>query len=434
MNIVIIGSGTGGLFTAVTIKKQNRDAQITFVDKKDFDLLHPCGLPYVLEGKVDSFEKLKSDLPDMGFVKMHQHEAISVNPSDKKVEIRNLESETSQLDYDKLVIASGASAVVLPVSGVDLKGVFTLDNWENSFALSEMAKTAKKATVVGAGAIGLETANALKERGLEVTIVEMLPCALAKAIDPDMSKILEEYLKTKGINLMFDSKVEEIKGNNNVESVVVNGNIMETDIVVMAAGVKPNTDFLKDSGITMGKWGITVNEQMQTNFPDIYAVGDCVQTKSLIDCRDWMMQLAVAAYKQGIVAGNHILGNDAAYKGALTTFSSKIGDMEVAATGFNSHCVDAIAGKAKALTRPEWCSGGKDLTIKLLVDKTGKLLGGQAVGEEGAAHRIDVVSTAIKAGFSIYDFSEIELTYCPAISETYDVLMQAADNAIRKLR
>jgi len=435
MKVVIIGSGTGGLFTAVTIKKRMRDAEIIFIDKKDFDLLHPCGLPYVIEGRVDSFDKLKDSLPEMGFTIMHKHEAVGIMHQEKKVLAKDLDNdEEKQIEYDKLVVATGASSFVPPVPGVELDGVYTLDSWEKSFALSEKANNVKNAVVVGAGAIGLETANALKERGLEVTIVEMMPCALAKAIDPDMAKILQDHLEQKGIKMMFDAKLEAIKGAGKVEQVTVNSSDLPADIVVMAAGVRPNIEFLKESGMNIGKWGIIVDDKMRTSIQDVYAVGDIVQIKSLIDSRDWMMQLAVAAYKQGVVAGMDILGIEASYKGALTTFSTKISDLEIAATGFTTHCIpDAIIGKASGHTKPKWCQGAVEITVKLLADMNGRIVGGQAIGRAGSGHRIDIVATAITAGFTLQQLSETEMTYCPAVSETYDVLMQAADNALRKL-
>lgn len=439
MKIVIIGSGTGALFTTLTIKKHNRDAEIIIIDKKDFELLHPCGLPYVIEGKINSFEDLKSKMPQLGQQFFLKTEIIGVNFNEKKVFAKSLENnEKLDISYDKLVIASGSSALIPPIEGAIEhlnKGLFSIDNFENSFNLSVYAKKSSSAVVVGAGAIGLETAVALKKKGLDVTIVEMLDYALPKAIDKDISNILEEHLKSLGIKLLFNSKLEKVTGNEKIESVTINGEEIKTDMVVMAAGVKPNIEYLNDSNLEIGKWGIIVNDKMQTNIPDVYAVGDCVQIKSMIDNRDWMMQLAVAAYKQGIVAGKNIVGQKKFYKGALTTFTSKIGDLEIAATGFNSHFSgeNIIIGKIKGQTKPEWCHGGADVTVKIIANKeSGKILGGQAIGKVGAAERINVISTAIQARFDIYDLSETELTYCPQISETYDVLMQAVDNAIRK--
>jgi len=434
MKTVIIGSGTGGLFAAITIKKNDRDAEVVFIDRKDFDLLHPCGLPYVIEGKVDSFDQLKDKLPEMGFTVMRRHEATGI--SGKAVKARNLE-DNGEIDvpFDRLIIATGSHAFIPPIPGVELKGVFRVDSWQEAFALAEYMKQSKKAVIIGAGAIGLETAHALKVKEIDVTVIEMLACAFAKTFDPDMAQLLQDYLTESGIGQMYNARLESVNGSEKVESVTVNGQVIETDIVVLATGVRPSIDFLKDSGIEIGKWGIKVNERMQTNLPDVYAVGDCVQIKSRIDNRDWMMQLAVAAYKQGIVAGKNIAGRDAVYKGALTTFSSKIGEMEVAATGFNQHCIDCaqVIGRATGHTKPEWCQGGEQVTVKIICDQSGKIIGGQAVGKQGAAQRIDVVSTAIQAGFTAHDLSETELTYCPAISETYDVLMQAADNALRRL-
>ncbi len=428
MKTVLLGSGTGALFTMLAIRKHDREAELVVVDEKDFELLHPCGIPYVIEGRVDSLDKLKGKMPALGQTMMLGHSVVSVNTGEKKVEVENLGThERTFIDYDNLVICTGSSAVVPPVPGADLPHVFKIDSHDDAVRIKDFE--ASSAVIVGAGAIGLETAYALRRKGLDVTIVEMLGSLLPKAIDPDMSALAENYLKSQGINIMLNSKLESIEEGH----VIVDGNKVDAGMVILSVGVKPNTGFLDGSGVEVGKWGIVVNERMQTNVPGIYAVGDCVQVKSLIDGRDWMMQLAVAAYKQGTVAGMNICGRDSAYRGALTTFASRIGDIEVAATGFNSHFAgEAVIGKSNGYTKPEWCGDASDVTVKLLVNKEGKILGGQAVGA-GAAERINVVSAAISAGMDIFGLSSVELCYCPAVSETYDVLMQAADNAIRRL-
>ncbi len=428
------------MFAGITIKKHSMDTDVTFIDNKSFDMLHPCGIPYVIEGRIGDFEHLKHELPDMGFKRYMRHEIKKIDPSQKTVEAENLDSGGRiTVKYDRLIIATGASAIMPPVPGIEgtpPKGVFKIDRYEDSIAISDFAKKGMAAAVIGAGAIGLETAYALKKRGLDVFLVEMLPYALAKAIDQDISKVLEDYLSGMGVKLMFNSKLERVNASEKVDSIIVDGKEIPCSMIVLAAGVRANTKFLEGSGIDMGKWGIVVNEKMQTSVPDIYAVGDCVQLKSLIDKRDWMMQLAVAAYKQGVVAGMNIAVREKLYKGALTTFVSKIGELEIAATGFNSHFAgeNIVVGKARALTKPEWCGGGSEITVKIIADKgTGKILGCQAVGKEGVAERVNVASTAIQAGFTVHELSETELAYCPAVSQTYDALMQAADNAIRRL-
>lgn len=438
MKIIIIGMGTGGLFSAVTIKKIKRDAEIVFFDKKDFDILHPCYLPYAIEGRVNFFDSLKSELPDMGFIKFHKHEVKKIIPNEKKLLVENLNNkEISEHNYDKLIIASGGKQFIPDMPGIKLRGVFSVNGYRESFELSEYIKTCKKAVIAGAGAIGLETAIALKKRGLDVTVVEMMKNTLPNSLDSDIAMILDDYLKKQGIALMFNSKLMEIKGKEKVSSVVLNTkeNIkeLETDLVVLAMGVRGNHEFV-GTDIDMGKYGIITNERMQTNHPDIYAIGDCIQVKSFIDNRNTSMHLAVAAYKQGLVAGKNILGIPAKYKGALGTFASKIGDMQVAATGFHSDTknIETISGKAKSLTKPSWFSG-EDITFKIISDKNGMLIGGQAIGFSGAAARINMLCAAISSRASVYNLTEMEMAYCPEVSETYDVLMQAADNLIRKI-
>jgi NADH oxidase (H2O2-forming) len=244
---------------------------------------------------------------------------------------------------------------------------------------------------------------------------------------------MQEHMEGKGIRFRMGSTLSRLNGLDKLESVEIDGQSIACDMLVLAVGVRGNTGLARDAGLLIGRWGIKVNQFMQTSDPDIYAIGDCVEIKSRIDGRDTLMQLAVAAYKQGVVAGNHICGQSRPYHGALCTFATKIGSLEAAATGFASEdSPESVSGKASGSIRPEWCHSGGRATVKLISARNGKLLGCQAVGE-GASERVNIASAAIQAGFSAYDLSETELCYCPAVSDTYDILMQAADNLIRRL-
>lgn len=442
MEIIIVGLGAGGLFAAIAAKRQNRDAKVTVVEKRAYEMYSPCGMPFYLAGKVDSIEKLKhsANLDSMHIQKMLNCEVFNIDKENGILHVEDLTThEPLALNYDSLIIATGSSALIPPIPNAQnlyRKGVFSIDTLEDVHLINEWVKTNKKVVVVGAGAIGLETAHALSDR-CKVTVVEMLGSALPKSIDEDMSKIVEEYLAADGITLLFNKKIEQINGVQKLEGITVSGEMIESNTVIIAAGVKPNLGIAQKAGITIGQWGIQVNERMLTSHKNIYAVGDCVQIQSLINHKPWMMQLAVAAYQQGTVAGINAAGGSATYKGALTTFVSKIGEIEVAATGFNSvnaKDYDILPVKVKGRSKPEWYPGSSEITLKLVVDrKSRKLLGGQAIAREGAAWRVNVISLAISAGMTVDELSKVEFAYCPAISETYDVLSQAADLAVRRL-
>jgi NADH oxidase (H2O2-forming) len=440
MRIILAGLGAGGLFAGIAVKKRNPKAKLIIVDKKDYDLLSPCGLPFAIEGIVPSFEDVVHEyhLPDIE--KYMKHEVIKLDPKNKKITALH-EGTKFDLEYDKLILDLGSSPFIPPIPGAfELlnKGVFTVSDIYDCSNLKKWAKPQQKAIVVGAGAIGLETAVALRHNGMEVVVIEMLDSVLPKAIDSDMADILSVHLDELGIKVMKGSRLEKINGEDKVKSVVIDGHETDTHLVVMASGVKQNCEIARTAGLEVGRFGIVTNERMQTSDPDIYAIGDCVQVKNAMDGKDWTMQLAVAAYRQGLVAGTNAAGGNDEYMGALTTFASKIGEIEVAATGYNSHFAkergyDIFSVKAKGLTRPDWFPGAQEIVLKVIFNKKdGKIIGAQCIAPQGAAGRINVMSTAISAGFDVHRMQNIELAYCPAVSETYDVINKAADIASKK--
>ena len=423
VKIVIIGLGAAGFGAALAAKKQDRNAEITILDNKDFDLMHQCGLPFVLEGKIKDFSNLKYSInaDKMGIKLLGNCLVNKLEFNEKNIHFLNKKNNKNEIiNYDKLIIASGSKPFIPPIKTNNK--IFTVHNMEDTKDLEKNIKKGEKAIIIGAGAIGLETAVALKKKGMNVMVMDMLPSTFPKAIDKDMSEILEEKLKEKGIKIELGKKIEEIK---------------EKALVVMATGVKPNIDFLINSGIKINKFGIEVNEKMETSVRDVYAAGDCCCVKSLINKQEMPSQLANNAYMEGTIAGINAAGGNKGYNGILNTFVSLIDDIEVAATGFNSFFADyykikTITGKAKGKSRPEWFGASEELTVKIIANEKGKIIGGQAVGD-GAKERINIISTAIKAGFGLKDVSELELVYCPAVSDYYDVLVMAAELGLRKL-
>lgn len=422
-DIVIIGLGAAGFGAALSAKKQDRNADITIIDNKDFDLLHQCGLPFVLEGKIKSFSELKHliNAEKMGMKLLGNCEVKKLDLSDETVYYFNKKNgKEEKIKYDKLIIATGSKPFIPPIKTENK--VFTVHTIKDTEELSRNAKKGEKAIIVGAGAIGLETAVALKKKGMDVKVVDMLPLTFPKSIDKDISEILEEKLKEKGIKIEFGNRIDEIK---------------EKAIVVMATGVRPNIDFLKDIKIKTSNLGVEVNEKMETSARSVYAAGDCCCVDNLISMERWNSILANNAYREGVIAGCNAAGGDKKFSGILGTFVSVIDDIEVAATGLNQYLADfqkikTVTGKAKGKNRPEWFGPAKELVVKLIADSKGKVIGGQAIGE-GAKERVNIISTAIKAGFTLKDISELELAYCPAVSDYYDVLVMAAEIGMRKI-
>lgn len=429
MKLVIIGLGTAGFAAMFAAKKTNPSIEIIVIDPKDFDLLHICGLPYGV-GQELELDSLKHNLglEDMG-VKKIKGKAVKLDTKAKLVEVDNGE----KIQYDKLIVASGAQAFIPPVEGAEL--VYTIRPLENAKKFKEAVKKAKRIAIIGAGAAGLEVAGGLAKQEKEVSVIEMKPRLLPNFLDQDISDLLKKKLEEKGIKFYIPRAVERIAK----RYVLAEGNkAVKSDVTLMAAGSKANIDFLKDSGILIDK-AVIVNNKQQTNIPDVYAVGDIIQTKSLINGRPIFAKGAIPAYRQGTIAGINVAGGSEKYKGALNTFVTIIDNIELAAIGFSesyakSQNIETVFGRVKGTDIASWFPNAKDLTVKIIADKkTGKIIGAQALGN-GAAKRIEVVATAIASNMNIEDIQNLELAYCPPISDTYDVLLAAAEQALRKLK
>jgi NADH oxidase (H2O2-forming) len=440
-NIVIIGLGSGGFAATMAIRRTDPGASITIIEKRSYDMFSPCGLPFAIQNIV-RLDDLKFSLPEEAHIKkLLEYEAVAINAAEKNVFARDIKTRTViAVPYDSLIIATGAEPFIPPIKGAKEalgSGVYVLHNIESAEKIIEHTKKVKKAVVVGAGPIGLEIAVALGKKGLEMVVVEMLSHALPRALDRDMAKIVERLVEDTGIKLMVNKSISSVNGIP-VSSVTAGDEEIETDMVILAGGVRANLDIAKSAGIEFGRWGIKTNSAMETNIKGIYAIGDIIETVNLIDHRPTLMQLSSAAYRQGKVAGTNAAGGYDIYEGALSTFVSLIGDIEVAATGFNESSAGSagfkfVSGKAHGKNKPEYYPGAKDITVKIIADaKTGKVLGAQAVGE-GAGARINVISLAVKGGLSIHTLSQAEMAYCPMLAENYDVLNRAADIVVRKL-
>lgn len=442
--IVIIGLGTGGLYSSRAATRFDRSVEVTVVERREYDMFSPCGLPYAIEGRVDSFEALKHSVPSTRQLKkLLRHEALSIDTEGKRVQVENLETgEASWIGYDSLILSTGSQPIILPIPGAREfmgRGVHVVTNPENAKELRDKALKSKKAVVVGGGAIGLEIAFALKELGLEVWVTKRSPPPFPRNLDPDMGKIIREYVESKGLHILFGKGIDSVNGEDHVESVVIAGETIPTDIVVMAVGVRPASELGEKAGLETERGALLVDERMETSVKDVYAIGDCAQSFSGVDGKPSYVALATTAFKQATVAGVNAAGGDMIFGGNLGTFVSFIGNLEISCTGYNSAAAErngfkVVTGRANMAIKPGWMPGAKNISVKLVVDAgTGRILGGQAIGEEGAAWRMNVVALAIKQKMTIGEFSTIELAYCPAVSEVYDPLLVAADIAIRRL-
>ncbi len=418
--IVIIGLGTGGLYAAKWASRVNRKEEIKIVEKRKYETYSPCSIPEVIEGKIKP-EDIIYPFPRTPRIQLYlEHEAVGIDPSRKVVTVRKIgEDKTAEIEYDKLIFAPGAIPKLPPIKGIEKRGVFTIRTVEDSVEILKWMKNAKKTLVIGAGAIGVEIAHALKARGLKITLVDILSQPFPLNIDADLAKIVDERLRNEGIETIYNAKVEEILGEERVKGAVINGEKREYDMIIVSTGVKPNTKILEGK-VEMERGFIKVDERMRTSDPNIYAVGDCVISPYGV------IQLATIAANQGIVAGINAAGGNAIYKKPTGAFVSVFGGFEVSSVGERTK----IFGRAREKIHPHT---KEEIVMKVYVNEKGYIKGAQAVGYS-ASSRINVVSSLIRMNAKITDLAFMEHAYCPEVSELYDVMKIAAENVLRRLK
>lgn len=437
MKLVIIGSVAAGTSVAAKARRNNEDAQITIYDR-DYDISYSgCGIPYYVGGEVESRDDLTPR--DAAFFKkrynidvMTRHNVTAIDKDAQLVTVENLETGESFTDsYDKLVLATGASSIVPPIPGVDSDNVFPIRNIQNAEATRNFvdATNPKHATIIGAGFIGLEMAEQLKLRGVDVTVIERIPQVMPP-LDKDMACRVEEHLEKNGIELLLGETVTELVGEGHVERVVTeSGKTIDTDLVILSVGVRPNTELAKSIGVTIGETGaIAINERMETNVENVYAAGDVAESFSLVTGKPIWRPLGSTANKMGRALGDLLTGGDLEHRGILGTGIFKVFGLAVAQTGLSEREARELGYDVEVLhnTKPDKPAymGGKDLTIKAIGDQaTRQLLGVQIVGFEGVDKRIDVFVTAMTFKAKVDDLFHLDLAYAPPFSTTKDPVM-----------
>ncbi len=442
MKTVICGFGSAGYAAAMAIKRTDPKAEIVVIDPKTTDLMHPCGLPYALEGIVHPDDLLQDINLSRAGIKRVKGEVLKADWSAKTVSYRTDEDKKNET-YDVLIITSGNRAVIPPLKGVEDtlgKSVFTLKDTSDLKRIIDAGNNARSCSVIGGGAIGIEAAYAMKMRGKTVTLVEMREQLLAGILDPDISLLAENYLISEGISVIKEQRVTEFEAGSSLRKVLCTDRHVEADMAIIAAGFAPDLSIAENSGIEFYSSGIKTDSYLKTSAPGVYAAGDCIAGWSSIDGRPVASRLATSAYKQGTIAGLNAAGGSNEYRGTTSTFVTRIGNFEIAGTGFNTETAiergfEPLAGKITSKVRPEYYPENPEITVKIIFDKnSGLILGAQCAGKEGAASRINVVSMAVEFGITIDELWRTELAYCPSVSEVYDPLLRAADIGLRRLK
>lgn len=435
MKTVIIGGVAGGASAAARLRRNDESMEIVLLEKGPYISFANCGLPYRIGEVITQDEDLLLQTPESFNRRFRvdvrvQNEVLSVNPEQKSMQIKNLLSgEIYTETFDSLIISCGAKPIAPPFPGVEFDHVFTLRNIPDTLAIQSFIqnKKPKTATIIGGGYIGIEMAENLYHRGLEVSIVEATDHIIG-SIDADMSYDLQNHLRSKGISLHLSARLSEIHDRH---VVLEGGKTVQSDFVLLSIGVAPETNFLENSGVTLGKRGeILVDSHLRTNKENIYAIGDAIGVTSFVSKANAIIPLASPANKQGRMVADIICGHEKNYHGTQGTAIAKIFDMTVAVTGESERTLSAAGiDYQKTLTfsndHASYYPGAMPMFIKLLFDLKGKILGAQITGYEGVDKRIDVIATAIRAGMTVYDLQELELAYAPPFSSAKDPVNMA---------
>ncbi|EDL69835.1 FAD-dependent oxidoreductase [Vibrio campbellii] len=458
--IVIIGGVAGGASAAARARRLSEDAEIIMFERGPFVSFANCGLPYHIGGDIQERSKLLLQTPESFLARFNvdvrvMNEVVSINRQDKSVTVKNLlDCSEYQESYDFLLLSPGAGPVVPPIPGIDNPLTHSLRNIPDMDRIIKTIETNKveHATVVGGGFIGLEMMEAFHQLGVKTTLVEMADQVMTP-VDREMAGFAHAEIREKGIDLRLGvalSSVEYVANQSiaNIEAgeddahqhlqgkltlSLNNGDQLDTDILIMAIGVRPETKLAQEAGLQIGSLGgIYTNEYMQTSDPSIYAVGDAVEEKDFVTGEQTLVPLAGPANRQGRMAADNMLGRQETYQGTQGTAICKIFDLAVASTGKNEKQLkrENIAYEkvyVHTASHASYYPGAETVSFKMLFDPaTGKILGAQAVGKDGVDKRIDVMAVAQRAGMTVEQLQHLELTYAPPYGSAKDVINQAA--------
>lgn len=446
--LVIIGGDAAGMSAASKVRRENPNYEIIVFEKSGFTSYSACGIPYFISGKVGTYEELIVRSPEE-FIQKYKidvrlfHEVIEVDTKNNQILVRNLNDKTQFWEsYEQLLIATGGKSFCPEVENREADGIFGIQSLKGGIKLDNFIKKnkPKTAVIVGGGYIGLEMAEALIIKGLKVTLINRT-AEIMNTLDPDMGKIINNAMTNLGVKVYVNEEFRHFEASEDkVTAVVTDKKTIKTDMVILGMGTSPNTGFLKNSKINLTDRGaIKVNRRQRTNIKNIWAAGDCAVTYNLVSRQPFYIALGTVANKTGLVAGSNIVGKDARFPGVVATAVCKICVYEVARTGLlekelGNLGIDYVQAVIKTKSRAHYYPNAKDIYVKLLAEKgTGKLLGGQIIGEEGAAKRIDVLATALTNKLTLQNIIDLDLSYAPPFSPVWDPVQTAARKLINDI-
>jgi len=446
--IIIIGGVAAGAKAAAKSRRLLPDAEINVYTDDTHVSYSACGLPFFIEGNFDDFNQLLAREPEE-FEKENIHihllnKVTKILPEKKQIIVLDMKkSEEFTVDYDKLLIATGARPAIPPIKNVDLKNVFTLRTLEDGLNIKEKVLNSKHATIVGGGYIGIELLEAFVKQGLKVTMVEFAP-RIMSIFDDEISDLIKGHIlerDNQSIEIVTSDSVTELLGEDEVTGVKTkNGLEFDTDLVILATGVKPNVELAVDAGIELGETGaIKVNCKMQTSIEDIYAAGDCVEKIQIVSQTPIWIPLGSTANKEGRCAAINMCGEEDQFDGILGSAVTRYFGMTMSITGLTEKQAaklgfEPVSVMVTKLDKVGYMPQAKNITIKLISErKTRRLLGAQAIGCGDADKRVNTVATGLTCPMTVDDFFSTDITYAPPYSPSIDPLLTAAQKLIEKL-
>ncbi len=444
--VLIIGGVAGGASAAARLRRLDEKAEIILFERDEYISFANCGLPYYIGGTIQEREKLLVQTPESMKSRFNidvrvNSEVINLDTHKKTVTVRSKDNGMYLETYDYIVLSPGARAIKPYIEGINSKRILTLRNIPDTDSIKAYVddQGINRAVVIGGGFVGVEMAENLKQRGLNVTLVEAAPHVLAP-FDADIVTAVEKEIRDNGVRLILNDGVKSFEDQvNEVEITLTSEKKLKADLVILAIGVIPDTEFLKESGIKLGAKGhILINENMSTNVENVYAVGDAIEVVDFVNKENTAVPLAGPANKQGRIAADNIAGLKTTYKGTQGTSIIKVFGLTAASTGNNERTLKRLNILYKTITvhpaaHASYYPGALMMTLKLIFSEEGKILGAQGIGSVGVDKRIDVIATVLRLGGTVTDLTELELCYAPPFSSAKDpvnMVGYAAENLL----
>ncbi|KTD84634.1 FAD-dependent oxidoreductase [Paenibacillus etheri] len=445
--VLIVGGVAGGASAAARLRRLDEEAHIIMFERDPYISFANCGLPYYIGGSIQDRSKLLVQTPEAMHKRFNidvriQSEVVSIDPVNKKVRVESIEKGSYEESYDALILSPGAKPIRPNLPGIESSKIHMLRNIPDTDKIKAKvaAEGTRSAVVIGGGFIGVEMAENLREAGLEVSLIEAGPQILAP-FDTEMSSILAKELDEHGVNLIFSDMVQGFaEVGEQIQVQLASGTVLQSDMVLLAIGVSPDTSFLKDSGLEFGPRGhILVNERMETNLDQVYAVGDAVEVVDFVNGTKTAIPLAGPANKQGRIAADNVSGLGTSYKGSQGTSIIKVFGVTGASTGNNEKTLQRLGLPYHVIyvhpsSHATYYPGATPISMKLIFDPKGTVLGAQAVGYSGVDKRIDDIATVIRFRGTVTDLTELELSYAPPYSSAKDPVNMAgfaAENILK---